>query len=378
MKALVLSGGGARGAYQVGVLKAIGALAKQEELSNPFPILCGVSAGAINASFLASRSHQFSQGTEELVDLWSSLTSDQVYRTDVASLSKTGLQWMAKLSFGGHTRNDAGRALLDTEPLLQLLRNNIDTEQIKANLLNKSLSALAISALDYHSSQTITFVQSLEQRADWYKNRRRSESSVITPEHVLASSSIPLLFPATPIGPRYYGDGCIRNVSPLSPALHLGATQALVIGVRVPNEVSIPIELASSEIPSIARIANVLLNSILLDGVEIDVERARRINDFLDRVPKEHRENLNFKQLDVVFISPSEDIGALAASQAARLPRFIRYLIKGLGPLNEASEIISYLLFENEFTLQLIDLGYKDAMSQKHEIIRFLSESPPQ
>lgn len=378
MKSLVLSGGGARGAYQVGVLKAIGDVARENQIANPFQILCGASAGAINTAFLATHAKDFCQSTEKLVELWASLSSDQVFKTDVLSLGKTGLQWMSELSFGGIKTANEGRALLDTEPLLRLIRNNVDLKKIQENIDAKNIEALAITALDYQTSQTVTFVQGGEHLKTWRKSRRLSERALITAEHVLASSSIPILFPSTQVGNRHFGDGCVRNVSPISPAVHLGARQALVIGVRLENEVASPPGTSLSKTPSIARVVNVLLNSVLLDGIEIDVDRALRINEFLRRVPENHRTNLNFKPMDILFISPSEDIGRIAAEMSSRLPRVIRYLLKGLGPLNEASEIISYLLFEKDFTRRLIEMGYKDGMNKKKEIARFLLESQPQ
>jgi NTE family protein len=313
-----------------------------------------------------------------LTELWSSLSSDQIFKTDVLSMGKIGLQWMSELSFGGFGAATEGRALLDTSPLLNLLRRHLDLEKIQANIDSNSLKALAITALDYQTSETITFVQGHPEAPSWQKNRRRSVRAKIMAEHVLASSSIPILFPATQVGERHYGDGCVRNLAPISPALALGANQALVIGVRLQKEISTPPHTSPCKTPSIARVSNVLLNSVLLDGVEVDVERLKRINEFIRRVPPQHQTNLNFRPIDVVFISPSEDIGAIAADLSSRLPRVIRYLIKGLGPLDEASEIISYLLFEKEFTSRLIDMGYRDGMASSQQITRFLLESRPQ
>lgn len=378
MKALVLSGGGARGAYQVGVLKAVGELAKEYQLENPFQILCGVSAGSINASFLASQCQDFPRATQNLVDLWASLSSDQIFRTDAFSMGKIGLKWVGELSFGGFGTSTAGRALLDTEPLFNLIRKNLDQPQIAENLKNLKLHSLAITALDYQTSESITFVQALEEFPGWKKIRRSSEPAVIQAEHVLASSSIPILFPPTQVGDRHFGDGCVRNISPLGPALYLGAREILVIGVRIHDEISPPAVHGPSPSPSVARVANLLLNSVMLDGIEADVERLNKINEFLRRVPAEHQVNLNFKKVNALFISPSEDIGLIAAELSSRLPRIIRYLLKGLGPLNEAKEIISYLLFEKEFTYRLIEMGYKDGMDRKAEILRFLLESRPQ
>jgi NTE family protein len=292
-------------------------------------------------------------------------------------MGKIGLKLMSELSFGGMTQ-DIQKALLDTQPLLHLIRKNLKPQQIQANLDSKKLKALAITALEYQTSETITFVQSSDEAPTWIKPRRRSVKSIIQPEHVLASSSIPLLFPPTSVDGRHFGDGCVRNMSPLGPALYLGASDLLVIGVRLNHEISQVPNTNPVKPPSLARIANVILNSVLLDGIEIDVERLQRINEFLRRVPKEHQANLNFRPVNSVFISPSEDIGKIAAQMSSRLPRVIRYLLKGLGPLNEASEIISYLLFERDFTLRLIEMGYKDGMNKKEDLLRFLLESRPQ
>jgi NTE family protein len=378
MKALVLSGGGARGAYQVGVLKAVGELVAENKLANPFGAVCGASAGAINAAFLASQCHDFRVGTEKLVDLWASLSSDQVFKTDMVSLGKTGLRWMGEMSFGGFTNPNEGRALLNTEPLFHLLEKNLDLNQIRQNIDSGTIRALAISALDYNTSETITFVQGSPDLPSWNKIRRRSERTVIEAQHVLASSSIPLLFPSTQVGDRHFGDGCVRNLAPLGPALYLGAQEMLVIGVRMPSEVSPENTNIIAKTPSVAKVTNVLLNSVLLDGIEIDVERLKRINEFLRRVPPQHQANLNFRPVNALMISPSRDIGKIAASMSSQLPRVIRYLLKGLGPLSEAAEIISYLLFEKDFMMSLIDMGYEDAYAQKKEILRFLLESRPQ
>ncbi len=378
MKALVLSGGGARGAYQVGVLKAVGELVRDNGLSNPFEIFCGVSAGAINAAYLAATCEDLSKGTEALTDLWTSLSSDQVFKTDMLSLGKTGLQWMGELSFGGATSGSPGKSLLDTAPLLHLLKKNLNFAGIQKNLDAEKFHALAITALEYQTSETITFVQGKADLPTWRKPRRHSERAEIQAAHIMASSAIPLLFPPAAVEQRFFGDGCVRNLSPLSPALYLGASELLVIGVRMQNELTPPHNpLLSAKAPSVARVGNVILNSVLLDGIEVDVDRLLRINEFIRRVPENLRANLNFRPVDSLFITPSEDIGKIASEMASRLPRLIRYLLKGLGPLNEASEIVSYLLFERDFTLKLIEMGYLDGMKQKKQLLKFLLESRP-
>lgn len=375
MRGLILSGGGARGAYQVGVLLAVAEICEKHNIKNPFKILSGVSAGAINAGSLASSTHDFASGVRTLAKLWSSLHSEQVFLSDAMSLSKIGLKWMGELSLGGLAGGAGDKSLLDTSPLKSLLKSNLDLNLIEERIRDGSLYALAITALDYRTSTNITFLQGHESIRMWERPRRRSEKCKMRVEHIMASSAIPLLFPAISVDHRYFGDGCVRNQSPCSPAIHLGAGRLLVIGVR--NQGTTADEAAAMQTagpPSVARIANVLLNSVLLDSVETDIERLKRINAFLDKVPEAHQEQLNFRPVPFVFITPSEDIGQIAAKMASSLPRFIRYLLKGLGPLEDASELISYLLFEPRFCQKLMDLGYQDGLNQKQELLEFLSD----
>lgn len=374
MKALVLSGGGARGAYQVGVLNAIAEVAKKNKIDQPFQIYSGISAGAINASFMAAGADDFALTAQHLSKMWSSLTSDQIFKTDAVSLGKVGLKWMGELSFGSLTGTTPGKSLLETDPLRDLIRHNLNFSAIQKQINKGSLYALAITALDYKSSGAITFVQGNKDAPDWKRIRRHSEKSMIQTEHILASSAIPLLFPPTQIGTRYFGDGCIRNQTPLSPSLHLGAKDLFIVGVRMKDDTqSDQKEKSTPYPPSVARVINVLLNSVLLDGVDVDVERLHKVNEFVSRVPNELHERLNFKSVRQVYICPSEDIGAIASTMSSRLPRVIRYLLKGLGPLEDASEIISYLLFEPEFCQKLIEVGYSDGMKQVEEIEKFLT-----
>lgn len=375
MKALVLSGGGARGAYQVGVLRAIAEIANQNRIQSPFKILTGVSAGAINAGFLASSADDFYLATKKLADLWGGLTSDQVFKTDALSLGKIGLQLMGELSFGGMGGPTPGKSLLDTSPLGDLIRNNMDFSLISKHINDGILHSVAITALDYKTSTAVTFVEGAKNHTEWVRARRHSEKVKLQTQHIMASSAIPLLFHPAQVEQRWFGDGCVRNSTPLSPALHLGADQLLVIGVRKQDSIddnNTDLSMENGKPPSLARIVNVLLNSVLLDGIEMDIERLKRINEFLNRVPEEHHDRLNFKKVDYIWIHPSTDIGKLAAKMSSRLPRVIRYLLKGLGPLDDASEIISYLMFEPEFCSQLIDIGFQDGMRQKDQILEFL------
>jgi NTE family protein len=260
----------------------------------------------------------------------------------------------------------------------KLIADNLNFSKIQENINSQVLRGLSITALDYKTSETITFIQGDPELPSWTRTRRRSERATIQVEHIIASSAIPVLFPPGAVGNRYFGDGCVRNLAPLSPAIHSGANQLLVIGVRRKEEIAPPDVSSAPSNPSIAKIINVLLNAILLDGIEVDLDRLARINEFIRRVPPEHQTNLNFKAVQYLFIQPSVDIGEVATKMASRMPRLIRYMLKGLGPLEDAKEIISYLLFESDFTNELIEIGYKDGMNAKEDILRFLLESQPQ
>jgi NTE family protein len=370
---LVLSGGGARGAYQAGVLKAVAEISVKNRIKNPFQILAGVSAGSINAAFLAAQADDFLGAAQRLCDLWSNLKSEQVFKTDAVSLGKIGLSWVGELSLGGLTSASAARSLLDTSPLAQLVAREIDFSKISQHVDRGHLKAVALTAMEYNNSETVTFVQGLPNTKLWQRSRRHAELCELSASHVMASSAIPILFMPGKVGHRYFGDGCIRNQMPLSPALHLGSEAVFAIGVRQwkPKEFNEQEEVTAKQ-PSIARIVNVLLNSVLLDSVETDLERLQKINAFLKLVPEDLHEGLNFKAVPYLSVHPSEDIGAIAATMSSRLPRVVRYLLKGLGPLEDASEIISYLLFEPKFCRTLIELGYADAYNLQDKITNFL------
>jgi NTE family protein len=375
MKALVLSGGGARGAYQAGVLTAVGELALKLKVKHPFKVYTGVSAGAINAGFIASEAEDFYNATQKLAKMWSELHSDQVFKTDAITLGKIGLSWVGELSFGGLSGQgqNHSRSLLDTSPLADLIRSNIHFSEIQENINKDIIHSVAVTALDYKTSESITFIQSKPETEMWTRARRKSKATDLQTEHIVSSSAIPLLFTPGQSEGHYFGDGCVRNQMTLSPAIHLGAKSLFVIGVRKSDTIEgSEHEVGSDVPPSVARVVNVLLNSVLLDGIEVDIERLNRINEFLKQVPAEHHEKLNFRPIDYVWIHPSEDIGAIAASMSSRLPRVIRYLLKGLGPLEDAAEIISYLLFEPDFCKKLIEIGYHDGMAQEKQITEFL------
>jgi Predicted esterase of the alpha-beta hydrolase superfamily len=370
---LVLSGGGARGAYQAGALAAIGDICKDLKIENPFTIYTGVSAGAINVSFLAADPKSFLDGTKTLTKLWSQIESDQVFVSDAMSLSRLGLQWMTDLSLGGMKKATPGKALLDTSPLGKLISENCRFENIQKNINAKKFLGVAISAMDYANTNNVTFTQAHESLPVWTRVRRHMERTDLSTDHVLASAAIPLLFPPVGIENRYFGDGCIRNLSPCGPAIYMGAQKLIAIGVRKKQDLCYSYEHHKTvEPPSAARVVNVLLNAIMMDGMEVDLERIDRINENLRKLDEIHRSHLSVKQVEYVWISPSYDIAEIAATKSNLLPRTIRYMLKGLGNIDEASEIISYLLFESGYCKKLIDMGYEDTMKQKVALAKFI------
>lgn len=369
-KALVLSGGGARGAYQVGVLQGIAEICKEHQIKTDFKIYTGISAGAINAAFMSTYADDFEDGVRRLVHLWSNLTSEQIIASDMVHMGKIAFQWMGELSLGALMGTTNGKALLDTTPLAQLIQSQIQFERIDQHITSGALEAVALTTTDYNTSNSVTFIQGIESLKNWERTRRVSKKTKLSAQHVMASSAIPLLFPPAIVGQKFYGDGCVRNNSPCAPSIYMGADALLVIGVRMKRNSQYDQASANSTTPpSVARVLNVLLNAVMLDGIEADVEHLQRMNRLLEHVPSS--KEANYRPVHALLISPSADIGALAISHAKNLPKTIRYLLKGLGKIEDAGEVVSYLLFDPEFCTQLIKMGTRDAIQQTEEILHF-------
>jgi len=373
--ALILSGGGARGAYQVGVLKGLSEILKGENLKNPFKILSGVSAGAINCGHLAANIDQFDVAIEKLVYLWSNISSEQVFKTDFLSLNKFSLGL-----FGEKKLN----ALLDTSPLKTLIEKNCDFSRIQKNLDQEIIESVIITANNYDLNSAVSFIQTRnKENLVWSESRRHAELATINPNHIMASSAIPMLFPPVLINNSYFGDGCVRNNTPCSPSLRMGAEKLFVIGVRMQTRLekdaqskAPPTEKNNEhKEPSMIRVLNTLLNAVLLDGVEQDVHRIQRINDLVSKTDLKIRETNGLKIVPALCISPSENIGEIARQYAHHLPRLLRMTISTFGNLDEASEILSYLLFNPQFCRKMIEIGYKDALNHKTEIQNFFKDS---
>lgn len=373
---LVLAGGGARAAYQVGVIKAIAEMLPPDS-SNPFPILCGSSAGAINATTLAIYATRFHEGVRRLTYVWRNFNVHQVFRADVAGVMSNGLRWVAAMLLGGLGRRNP-QSLLDRAPLRRLLQHTMPCARIQESIDSGALYALSVTASGYGSGQSVTFYQGVPSLTSWKRARRVGSAANITIDHLMASSAIPFVFAAEKINREYFGDGSMRQIAPISPALHLGADRVLVVGVR--QEAQPRSALAETEeYPSLAQIAGHVLNSIFLDSLEADLERLQRINKTIGLISAQQlREGgITLRKVDVLVISPSEDLEKIAARHAHELPQTIRFLLRGLGALNRhGSNLVSYLLFERPYCRELINLGYKDAMHRKEEILRFL-EPPP-
>ncbi len=369
---LVLTGGGARAAYQVGVLRAISEMLPPDS-PIPFQIICGTSAGAINATVLAANAANFHHGVRQLVTVWKNFHVHHVYRADPLGVIQNSGMWIIAALTGGLGR-ETPISLLDNSPLAHLLSTRLDFGGIQRSIDNGDLYAFSITCSGYTSGQSVTFYQGVTGLEPWQRARRIGIPAQIGPDHLLASSALPFIFPAVHINREYFGDGSMRQIAPVSPALHLGANRLFVIGVG--RQLQPQQERVKSEAyPSLAQIAGHCLNSIFLDSLEVDLERLQRVNRTLSIVPREllEKNNMPLHQVDFRVISPSDALEKIALNHAHELPRTIRTLLYTVGALKKAgSNLVSYLLFEKEFCRALIKLGYDDTMKRRDDLMQFL------
>jgi NTE family protein len=367
--AIVLSGGGARGAYQVGVLRWIARQYPEARIS----ILTGVSAGAINAAYLAGRPEPWPEAVDRLAALWSDLSTEDILRADFASLLGNALKVILNLGSGGLRLMPAVRGLVDTSPLERTLAAVLSSERIAENIAADRLDAVAVSATSYTSGRTVTFVQAEEGTRMWTRSRRESVAANVGVDHVMASSAIPLFFPARQVDGEWFGDGSLRQGSPLSPAVFLGADRILAVSSRYGSE-----ELersGSAAYPPAAQILGLMLNSIFLDNLDADAERLERINEIVARIPDEKKWLAPEREVRFLVIRPSSDLGRMAARHESELPRTLRYLIRGLGSRRVASpDLLSYLMFEGGYLAELIRLGERDAERNWLRIRKFFDD----
>ncbi|RFB65604.1 MULTISPECIES: patatin-like phospholipase family protein [unclassified Herbaspirillum] len=378
---LILTGGGARAAYQVGVLNAVSMILLESGWpghQNPFKIICGTSAGAINATALACRADDFGEGVRELVNVWSNFEVEQVYRADSLGVIRSGARWLSLFSFGWLLRKwraNPPNSLLDNTPLVTMLHRLLDLPRLDDALASGNLHALAVTASSYTGGQHLTFYQSMQEIEPWSRTQRGAIRDQIGVEHLLASSAIPFIFPAIPIfyeGRReYFGDGSMRQVAPISPAIHLGASKILVIGAgRMGERSEAPTQLA--QYPSLAQVAGHALSSIFLDGLAADIERTNRVNQTLSMLTPEQRAKTPLKPIEVLVISPSERIDEIASRHVNSLPRPVRVMLGGIGATEvRGAALASYLLFERSFTQELISLGERDTYAMRDQVLAF-------
>lgn len=367
MTSLVLTGGGARGAYQVGVIQALTEITYHAGIKNPFPIISGASAGAINAAYLAAYASNMRGASKRLAQMWANIHSDAVYEIGIMPMFRIAFRIILEISTGGLLKKRQSRSLLDTTPLRNLLTKIIPFHNIQKQIKKKNLHGISIQAIDYSSGVNFTFFQGHSEIEPWIRSNRKGIRSEITVDHVLASTALPILFPPVLVGKSYFGDGNLRNYTPLSPSIKMGADKILVIGVRKAKDMD---ALEVNAKPTLGRMLSVVLNAILLDNIELDYERLSRVNSTIKKIS--NRESFHLKPIEAMIIQPSEDLAQIAAEEAHHLPASIKYLIKGLGSRKEASDLISNILFEPSYTQRIMLLGYTDAMRIKDDIIEFL------
>lgn len=366
--ALALAGGGARGAYQAGVLSFIGEQCPEFF----FPIVTGVSAGAINALHVASHPGDFTENVYKLESDWRQLTTDRIYNTQPQQLGRTAIRWARTLG-GGGTLGRGVQSLVDTSPLREYLEQTTKLQGLGQNIKDGRLRALGITATSYETGQTITFVEGQQDLPLWRRPHRQAIRDSIGIKHIMASSALPLVFPAIEVNGHYYGDGGIRQTAPLSPAIHLGADKILSISPRyhpAMDETDIP---ESTDYPTPSQIMGLLFNNIFQDALSADATQVERINRILRRCEADSEID-DLQHIDIMVIEPSEDIGQLAKNYEDQLPRAVRFLTRGLGVGKEqkSSDFVSYLLFEQNYISRLIELGRDDAAEQWDKLATFL------
>ena len=370
---LILPGGGARNAYQAGVLKAIGDMLP-EDAENPFPVICGTSSGALNAVLLASSATRFREGVDRLYGIWSNFHVGKVFKTDTWTAVKSGFFWAVTFMGVGFVKRQP-RSILDNSPLRGLLESHIRFARIQQAIDSGALDAVSITASGYTSGMSVTFYQGNEGMKPWKRTRRIGQPTELTLNHLMASSAIPVLFPAVKLRNEYFGDGSMRQTAPLSPALHLGANRLLIIGVRNPRPDQPPEDARRIPFPSFGQITGYIFDTLFMDSLDADIERLRRVNHTITETRDKRVEyhDTSLRQIDYLVISPSMDIREIVERYVDNFPRSVRTLLKGIGALaREGRPLMSYLMFDAPYCKELMELGYEDGMAARKQVLHLL------
>ncbi|MBH1987622.1 MAG: patatin-like phospholipase family protein [Burkholderiales bacterium] len=388
--ALILTGGGARAAYQVGVLQALQLIrrdAGEKRRGSPFRIICGTSAGALNGMALACRADHYDLALRAMIEVWRDFRTEQVYRSDSFGVIRSGAQWLSLFSLGwalARWRRARPRSLLDNDPLRELLPRLFDMDRLPELMASGHLDAVAVTGSSYTTGEHVTFYDSATPIEPWSRSQRISVRDRLGLDHLMASSAIPFVFPAMKIDvnghPHYLGDGSMRQAAPISPAIHLGADRILVVGAGRLHE---PQEQrpTSLEYPNLAQIAGHAMSSIFLDALAVDIERMQRVNSTLRLLSAEQRAQTELRPVDILVIAPSQRIDDIAARHLWALPPAVRAMLRavgvhGRGKGARGTALASYLLFESSFTRELIHLGFTDALAKRDEVVRFFGWGP--
>lgn len=375
---LVLTGGGARAAYQAGVLKGIQEILGETVDNSPFDIFVGASAGAINSTFLAAQNGHFSTGVEALCQVWGELRSEQVIRADFLSLSALSMRWLRDLSLGGLLGSSRSNHLIDARPLGEFLAKHINFKAIKRNIRSGDVYGVAVSATNYLTGATVVFFDGSPAIEPWVRLSRVAQRTSLTLRHLLASAAIPIFFEPVRLHNNYYGDGCVRLTSPLSPAIRMGAERILAIGVRHlrPENKTLMSQQGSMPDISLADVAGVMLNAAFLDALDLDAERMQRINETAASLAEEGRIHPSqLRDIPLLVIRPSQDLGTLASEEFNRFSPMLRYLLKGIGASAQKGwDLLSYLAFDSAYTRHLMELGQADALARRDDIVTFFKD----